>query len=119
MTRAESPRLKDIGWGFGGKGNDTAKSNVLRSEFWAKSRHYVRSSRSSRSVDSAELDKRRSTDSAGLCIPTQDKNRPKADFCPSGFIIFGQQKTCAPIRIFFIQTSHRGWSTAKKRCENL
>ena len=25
-----------------------------------------------------------------IFIPTQDKNRPKADFCPSGFIIFGQ-----------------------------
>jgi hypothetical protein len=33
-------------------------------------------------------------------VPTQDKNRPKADFCPSGFINFGQQKTCAPIKIF-------------------
>ena len=37
-------------------------------------------------------------------IPTQDKNRPKADFCPSGFIIFGQQKTCTPIRIFCIHS---------------
>ena len=46
-----------------------------------------------------------------VVIPTQDKNRPKADFCPSGFINFGQQKSCTPIRIF--QTSHRGWSTAK------
>lgn len=65
ITRAESPRLKDIGWGFGGKGNDSAKSNVLRSEFRAKSRQSVKSSRSSRSVDSAGSDKRRSTDSAG------------------------------------------------------
>ena len=54
-------------------------------------------------------------------IPTQDKNRPKADFCPSGFINFGQQKTCAPIRIFCFcfQTSHRGWSTAKNVCKIL
>ena len=44
-------------------------------------------------------------------IPTQNKNQPKAGFSPSGYIIFGQQKTCTPIRIF--QTSHRGWSTAK------
>jgi len=29
-------------------------------------------------------------------VPTQDKNRPKADFCPSWFIIFGQHKSCAP-----------------------
>ena len=36
----------------------------------------------------------------GFFFPTQDKNQPKAGFCPSGFIIFGQQKTCAPIRIF-------------------
>ena len=36
-----------------------------------------------------------------LIFPTQDKNRPKADFCPSGFINFGQQKSCTPIRIFF------------------
>ena len=40
-------------------------------------------------------------------------------FCPSGFIIFCQQKSCAPIRIFFIQTSHRGWSTAKNVCKIL
>ena len=36
---------------------------------------------------------------------------PRMVLCPSGFINFCQQKTCAPIRIF--QTSHRGWSTAK------
>ena len=30
-----------------------------------------------------------------LIIPT-----PKADFCPSWFINFGQQKSCAPIKIF-------------------
>ena len=42
-----------------------------------------------------------------IFIPTS------AGFCPSGFIIFGQQKSCAPIRILLIQTSHRGWSTAK------
>ena len=65
IIRSESPRLKDIGWGFGGKGNGSAKSNVLRSEFRAKSRQSVKSSRSSRSVDSAGSDKRRSTDSAG------------------------------------------------------
>ena len=35
-----------------------------------------------------------------VIIPTQDKNQLKAGFCPSGFIIFGQQKTCAPVRIF-------------------
>ena len=29
----------------------------------------------------------------------QDKNRPKADSCPSWFINFGQQKSCAPIFI--------------------
>ena len=78
IIRSESPRLKDIGWGFGGKGNGSAKSNVLRSEFRAKSRQSVRSSRSSRSVDSAGSDKRRSTDSAGsykryLCIMTFTK----------------------------------------------
>ena len=40
--------------------------------------------------------------------------------CPSWFIIFGQQKDCAPNRIFFfIQTSQRGWSTAKITCEIL
>ena len=37
--------------------------------------------------------------------------------CSSGFIIFGQQKTCKPIRIF--QTSHGGWSTAKNTYEIL
>ena len=31
----------------------------------------------------------KSSDKIGLqIIPTQDKNRPKADFCPSGFINF-------------------------------
>ena len=33
-------------------------------------------------------------------FPTQDKNRPKADIFPSWFINFGQQKSCAPIKIF-------------------
>ena len=50
-------------------------------------------------------------------IPTQDKNRPKADFCPSGFINFGQQKTCASLRIFFTnegQKSAEGWFLSKK-----
>ena len=65
IIRSESPRLQEVGWGFGGKGNDSAKSNVLRAEFRAKSRQSVKSSRSSRSVDSAGSDKRRSTDSAG------------------------------------------------------
>ena len=53
-------------------------------------------------------------------IPTQDA-KPSFEgrrmvLCPSGFIIFGQQKT---IRIFFIPTSHRGWSTAKNTYEIL
>ena len=46
-------------------------------------------------------------------IPTQDKNRPKADFCPSWFIIFGQQKSCAPIRIFTY-----GVANSKKMVQN-
>ena len=79
IIRSESPRLQEVGWGFGGKGNDSAKSNILRAEFRAKSRQSVKSSRSSRSVDSAGSDKRRSTDSAGsykryfLCIMTFTK----------------------------------------------
>ena len=44
---------------------------------------------------------------------------PLASICPSWFIIFGQQKSCAPIRILFMPTSHRGWSTAKIMCKIL
>ena len=51
-------------------------------------------------------------------FPTQDKNQPKAGFCPSGFLNFCQQKTCAPIRIFFF-IPHREWSTAKIMCKIL
>ena len=47
-------------------------------------------------------------------IPTQDKNRPKADFCPSWFIIFGQQKSCAPIKIFITY----GVANSKKMVRN-
>ena len=49
-----------------------------------------------------------------IIIPTQDKNRPKADFCPSWFIIFGQQKSCAPIKIFITY----GVANSKKMVRN-
>ena len=46
-------------------------------------------------------------------IPTQDKNQPKADFCPSWFINFGQQKSCAPIKILTY-----GVANSKKKVRN-
>ena len=38
-------------------------------------------------------------------IPTQD-TKPSFGLRPSGFIIFGQQKTCTPIRIFLFAFKH-------------
>ena len=49
-------------------------------------------------------------------IPTQDKNQPKAGFCPSGFIIFCQLKKLGTYQD--VQTSHRGCSTAQKYGQN-